>query len=80
MKTIYGIVACLLIVGALGGSRVNLRQIAEGKGLPKDPAQRGGYIVGMFIPPAICGALGICLGYLALKPKAESKHKPADES
>lgn len=74
MKTVCGIAACLLTIGALGGTRVNLDQIAAGKGLPEDPARRSGYIIGMFIPPAVCGVLGIGLGYLAFKPKKESEH------
>ena len=79
MKIVYGVIACVLLLGALGGSQANLKQIAAGKGLPQDPAQRGGFIVGMFIPPALCGVLGIGLGYLALRPKKEPRPKPGDE-
>ena len=79
MKTVYGVLACILIIGAIGGGRLNLEQIAAGKGVPKDPAKRAPYIVGMFIPSTVVGALGVWLGYLALRPKNESqdRNKPA---
>ena len=79
MKTAYGLLAGLLIMGAIGGSRLNLKQIADGRGLPKRPAAAKAHIVGMFVAPAICGAAGVWLGYLALRPKKESRPKPGDE-
>ena len=72
MKIIYGILAIFLIAGAIEGFRLNLVQIADGGRLPKEPAQRQGFIVGMFVVPTFVLAAGVGCGYLAVRGKRKS--------
>lgn len=74
-RTFCGILAFLLIVGAISGGMLNLEQIATGKGVPVEPHRRGPFIVGMFVPTIGCGAIGLWLAYMAIRPKPASRGK-----
>lgn len=75
MKIVCGVFACILLVGAVCGGLLSLTLLAGGKGLPNDPAQRAGFIFGVFLPPLICGVGGSALGYVALTHKKAAKRK-----
>ena len=78
MRVFCGILAFLLIAGAIEGGRLNLEQIVAGKGVPKEPERRGPYIMAMFIPTIGCGAVGLMLACFALRPKPKSRNKATE--
>ena len=67
MKSIFTILAIVFFVLGLAGFRGNMKFMKQGEGLPREPAARQGFIVGMYTLPTLLLVGGVVCGALAFR-------------